>query len=272
MDYDTGVGRRYPARLVRAIVLDNVTRPLTHLVASPEVRGDEVLDLVEPPAIFVANHTSHVDTPLLLSVLPTAVRHKTVVAAAADHFFDRRWKAHLWALLAGRRSPSSATASTAARPTSPPSSWATAGTSSSTPRAGAPPTGGSRPCGAAPPTWPPHGPARRPRALDGHLPHPPQRRGPPAPQPDSRHLRLAATVADGEDARRFGARIDRVLATMADEAAHRLVDGARRAAAGTTPSPTGPRCGAVEGGAGRSGPPRPVTMRTTRLCWALSDD
>jgi 1-acyl-sn-glycerol-3-phosphate acyltransferase len=71
---------------------------VTHLVASPEVRGADVLALVEPPAIFVANHSSHVDTPLMLSVLPARFRHNTIVAAAADHFFDRRWKAHLWAL------------------------------------------------------------------------------------------------------------------------------------------------------------------------------
>ncbi|HTZ08414.1 MAG TPA: lysophospholipid acyltransferase family protein [Acidimicrobiales bacterium] len=98
-DYDTAWSRRYPARLARAVVLDTVTRPLVHAVATPAVRGDEVLELVEAPAIYVANHASHLDTPLLLSVLPPEVRHRTVVAAAADHFFDRRWKAHLWALL-----------------------------------------------------------------------------------------------------------------------------------------------------------------------------
>ncbi len=98
-DYDTEWTRRYPARLVRAVLLDNLTRPLAHLVASPEVRGDEILELVEAPAIYVANHASHVDTGLLLSVLPSRVRHKTVVAAAADHFFDRRWKAHVWSLV-----------------------------------------------------------------------------------------------------------------------------------------------------------------------------
>jgi 1-acyl-sn-glycerol-3-phosphate acyltransferase len=98
VDYDTDWSRRYPARLARALILDNLTRPLTHIVASPEVRGDDVLELVDPPAIFVANHSSHLDTPLLLAVLPPRMRHRTVVAAAADHFFDRTWKAHLWAL------------------------------------------------------------------------------------------------------------------------------------------------------------------------------
>lgn len=98
--YSTEWARRYPARLLRAILLDNVTRPMAHLIASPEVRGAEMLELVQPPVIFVPNHTSHVDTPLLLSVLPARFRHHTIVAAAADYFFDRRWKGHLWALLA----------------------------------------------------------------------------------------------------------------------------------------------------------------------------
>lgn len=101
VEYPTAWARRYPARLVRAVVTDNVTRPAVFALASPLVRGDDLLDLVEAPAIYVANHTSHVDTPLLLSVLPTRVRHRTLVAGAADYFFDRRWKAHLWALVLG---------------------------------------------------------------------------------------------------------------------------------------------------------------------------
>lgn len=100
-EYPTAWARRYPVRLVRAMVTDNLTRPAVHLLASPLVRGDELLQLAEPPLVLVANHASHVDTPLLLSVLPPNLRHRTVVAAAADHFFDRRWKAHLWAGLLG---------------------------------------------------------------------------------------------------------------------------------------------------------------------------
>ncbi len=51
------------------------------------------------PVIFAANHASHADTPLLLSCLPLRFRHRTVVAAAADYFFDRRWKAAAWSFL-----------------------------------------------------------------------------------------------------------------------------------------------------------------------------
>ena len=97
VEYPTAWARRYPARLARAVMLDNLIRPAAHLVTSPQVRGEEALEFVESPAIFVANHSSHVDTLVLLSVLPARFRHNTVVAAAADHFFDRAWKAHLWA-------------------------------------------------------------------------------------------------------------------------------------------------------------------------------
>jgi 1-acyl-sn-glycerol-3-phosphate acyltransferase len=97
--YDTAWSRRYPARLARAMVRDNVARPLARVVASPLIRGDEGLVGLEGPVIFAANHASHVDTPLLLSCLPLRFRHRTVVAAAADYFFDRRWKADTWSLL-----------------------------------------------------------------------------------------------------------------------------------------------------------------------------
>ena len=81
------------------MVLDNLTRPLARAIAPPVVRGDELLGDLEGPVIFAANHASHADTPLLLSSLPLRFRHRTVVAAAADYFFDRRWKADAFSFL-----------------------------------------------------------------------------------------------------------------------------------------------------------------------------
>jgi 1-acyl-sn-glycerol-3-phosphate acyltransferase len=98
LDYDHQWSRRFPARLVRAAMLDNVTRPLAHLVAPTTVRGDEHLRHLDAPVIFAANHASHLDTPLLLTTLPVRFRHRTVVGAATDYFFDRRWKAAVWSL------------------------------------------------------------------------------------------------------------------------------------------------------------------------------
>ena len=97
VDYDTAWARRYPARLARAVLLDDVTRPLAHLVLAPKVIGLEHLEPIDGPVILASNHASHLDTGLLVSVLPTNRRHRTVVAAAADYFFDQRLKAAAWA-------------------------------------------------------------------------------------------------------------------------------------------------------------------------------
>jgi 1-acyl-sn-glycerol-3-phosphate acyltransferase len=70
-------------------------------VASPAVIGREVLDPIEGPVIFAANHSSHLDTALVITSLPVRYRHHTVVAAASDYFFDRRWKGDVWSLLLG---------------------------------------------------------------------------------------------------------------------------------------------------------------------------
>ena len=96
VDYDTVWARRYPVRLARAMFLDDVTRPVLRVALSPRVIGLEHLDPLEGPMILAANHASHLDTGLLLSCLPPGLRHRTMVAAAADYFFDRHWKAAFW--------------------------------------------------------------------------------------------------------------------------------------------------------------------------------
>ena len=96
LNYDHEWSRRYPVRLARAVVLDNVTRPLARVVAPTTVQGEEYLRRLDGPLIFAANHASHLDAPLLLTSLPLRFRHHTVVAAASDYFFDRTWKSVLW--------------------------------------------------------------------------------------------------------------------------------------------------------------------------------
>ena len=58
------------------------------------------------------------------------------------------------------------------------------------------------------------------------------------------HLRWAAAIAGGEDARKFAARIEREVAVLGDEAATDWWQARRRAYAGDTPSMTGPGVGA----------------------------
>lgn len=100
-DYDTSWSRTPAARLARAVITDNLTRPFVRLVADPTVIGAEHLAPLRGPVIFAANHSSHLDTAIVLSALPPRYRHRCVVAAASDYFFDRRWKADLWSLTLG---------------------------------------------------------------------------------------------------------------------------------------------------------------------------
>lgn len=101
VEYDTAWSRTPPARLARAMILDNLTRPFIRAVAAPKVIGAELLEPLKAPVIFAANHSSHLDTAIVLSSLPMRFRHRTVVAAASDYFFDRRWKGDLWSLTLG---------------------------------------------------------------------------------------------------------------------------------------------------------------------------
>ena len=57
------------------------------------VAGQEHLDGLTGPVVFVANHNSHMDTPVILRALPGRWRRRTAVAAAADYFYDKRRKA-----------------------------------------------------------------------------------------------------------------------------------------------------------------------------------
>ncbi len=99
--YDTEWARRWPARVARAVVVDNVLRPLVAVLGSPLVTGLDRLADLDAPAIFAANHHSHIDTPLVLTSLPSRFRHRAVVAAAADYFFSSRAKGAYSALTIG---------------------------------------------------------------------------------------------------------------------------------------------------------------------------
>jgi 1-acyl-sn-glycerol-3-phosphate acyltransferase len=99
MEYDTEWARRYPARLARVLVSELIARPLVHALAAPRVAGLDRIAHLDEPVIFAANHGSHLDAPLLLSVIPEPWRHHMFVAGAADYFFDTRAKALTFAFL-----------------------------------------------------------------------------------------------------------------------------------------------------------------------------
>jgi len=240
VDYDTAWARRYPVRLARAMLLDDVTWPIVRLGASPRVFGREHLEPLEGPVIVTANHASHLDTTLLLCCLPPRIRHHAVVGAAADYFFDRRWKAALWAFSLGaipmervrvnRRSADLAAALIE-------EGWSLV----IFPEGGRSPDGWgqefkggaaylAKRCGV--PVVPVH--LRGTRAIAP--------KGSSQVRPGETEVRIGTPLwaTEGEDARRFAARIEAAVALLADEAETDWWSARVRAASASTPPFRGP--------------------------------
>jgi len=97
VNYPTDWARRYPVRLARAAYTELVTRPVMAAIARPDVEGLERFEAASSPVIFAANHASHLDAPLILSVLPDRWQHRVVTLAAADYFFTSRLRATYFA-------------------------------------------------------------------------------------------------------------------------------------------------------------------------------
>ena len=87
---DLGWARTEPFRSIRYALQKGMLIPFTEALAHPTVEGEEWVQELDRPVILASNHTSHADTPLLLYALGDRVRERTVVAAAADYFYDRR--------------------------------------------------------------------------------------------------------------------------------------------------------------------------------------
>jgi 1-acyl-sn-glycerol-3-phosphate acyltransferase len=91
--FPTGWSRTAPAVALREVAQKGALEPLFRSQVRPRAEGLDVLTRVSPPVLFVANHASHLDTPLILLSLPDEWRRRTAVAAAADYFFDTWWRA-----------------------------------------------------------------------------------------------------------------------------------------------------------------------------------
>jgi 1-acyl-sn-glycerol-3-phosphate acyltransferase len=87
------------ARAAREGLLRFVLGPMTDFYLRRRAVGRDVFEELTPPVIFVANHSSHLDTPTILRAIPRQWRNRTAVAAAADYFYKKRWKANGVALL-----------------------------------------------------------------------------------------------------------------------------------------------------------------------------
>jgi long-chain acyl-CoA synthetase len=72
-----------PVQFLRAVFVECVVRPLVFLLAHPRVECDPHM-LPPRPSIYIANHVTAMDVPLLLSALPRRVRQHMAVAMSAE--------------------------------------------------------------------------------------------------------------------------------------------------------------------------------------------
>ncbi|ATQ44294.1 lysophospholipid acyltransferase family protein [Caulobacter mirabilis] len=70
---------------LRWLLILLIARPVAKFMTGADVTGEEHLP-VRGPAIIVANHNSHMDTLLMLSIFPARIVGKVRPAAASDYF------------------------------------------------------------------------------------------------------------------------------------------------------------------------------------------
>lgn len=91
---------RTPAvQAARQAIQTGLLKPVTWNTVKPDVEGLDHLDKVDGPVVIVANHSSHLDAPLIIGSLPMRLRRRLAVGAAADYFFDKKWAAVITALV-----------------------------------------------------------------------------------------------------------------------------------------------------------------------------
>lgn len=96
---DVPWARGRSAGLVREAIHEFAIKPVITFYTRPRLHGVERLSGAQPPVIFAANHSSHLDAPTILRALPRRWRRRTAVAAAADYFYKTRAVGNAFALV-----------------------------------------------------------------------------------------------------------------------------------------------------------------------------
>jgi 1-acyl-sn-glycerol-3-phosphate acyltransferase len=100
-DFPTDWARSDAGVAARDTILSGVMWPIVKNETTPEIFGLDNLEGLRAPAMFISNHSSHLDATLILTTLPAKWRNKTATAAAKDYFFDVWWRSAFTALVYG---------------------------------------------------------------------------------------------------------------------------------------------------------------------------
>jgi len=83
---------------VRYVAQRGMLKPLVWRLVRVTTRGEDDIKHVDAPFIAVANHSSHLDAPLVIGALPYRLARYLAAGAAADYFFDVQWRKWLTTL------------------------------------------------------------------------------------------------------------------------------------------------------------------------------
>ncbi len=75
-----------------------VTRPGLRALVNAKVFGEENVEGLEGAFILIPNHTSHLDAPMVFSLLPDFLTERLATGAAADYFYRRKGVAEMTSL------------------------------------------------------------------------------------------------------------------------------------------------------------------------------
>lgn len=75
-----------------------LTKPVISTLLRPTVLGEENIEQLEGAFILVPNHSSHLDAPMVFSLLPDKLTERLATGAAADYFYRKRGISNLTSL------------------------------------------------------------------------------------------------------------------------------------------------------------------------------
>ena len=90
-----GWARSRRMRRMRAALQSSLLFPALSSFCRLDIRDRDQLRVLNGPAVFVANHVSALDAVVMAEALPPRYRNRSVVVAAADSIFKRKWEARL---------------------------------------------------------------------------------------------------------------------------------------------------------------------------------
>lgn len=78
-------------RVLKILFFALIVKPLTFVILGLNIRSREKLPK-KGPAIIAANHNSHLDTMVLMSLYPLSQIHQIRPVAAADYFLSGKFR------------------------------------------------------------------------------------------------------------------------------------------------------------------------------------